>query len=1243
MADTHGFQVVLQAREAVLKKALRGAWKSAECPDTPGDAGRIPEYLDVPAGTAVGGFVVADGQVQIPQDSLDARMAPDVNGAELTFGPKIQLQIQSPPVPSAGLWDMTADVKARVPIGTLPGTKNVGLLLGGLPRGNVGVVLTSGDPLAPMLDTLLAEFAHAAYENGSTGVTPDPRFPVIPHTRAQTDVVWGLAGVGTITVDVYSEIYDDLSDPARHITVSRTGLSPNETLEISLPLYLRIHNIRTSGLASGLGLVDPMGIETRLIVRAPFTTAPGACSIRFDTATVDTGPIAPAPGLEGANYTANKGKIPLVSLDDLLRTEIKTRGQQMIDAFDDAFTIAVPTVGQIETAIGDLFHGELEPRESLALWTPEVAGSTLNVADVVPKALADALAIAINAGAGADLNALTTFVPADREFAVAIDGAKIQQVIEQTRAANGFADSDLPKHMTSDDDEIDLRALDVFLVNGAIRMTGEVTVIDAILDSIDVDADFRVDVGLHWVPNAALSPAGGQTMDEVILDKDVDPEESVALWVITVILAVITFGAGSVLGAVLVVVVALILQAIVESIGGDKLVDGVTGALQGITAWPTNLSRIGRVRAVFHDPVVIETSGLLLAGTLEVLSSCEDTQVLPADSGTAYSATAASPLSLAAVNTSPAAAYRWLPGDGSAAVLAPSALHTYAASGLYVAKHTLTILQTGGATSRHFARVAVKNVVPVVDAGPDITVKEGEVVTLVGTFTDVEYPDTHESSWNFGDAQAPQPGVIVETNTPPQTVGTSTVQHAWCDNGEYVVTLRVRDQNGGMATDTRRVTVLNIPPAVEAGLPMYAYPCTVITLTGRFTDPGWCDTHVGTWNFGDCTPDQMATIDETHEPPQGKGVAIASHIYERCGTYVAVCTVTDDDGGVGQDTTVIRVVEVENPGFEGGFRSRRLGAVANAWEPYTAALPPTLTPAGAGGAPPVTTCFFAEEFLVHGGQRSQRIHAGAWRAGIHQQIGANPGWEYEIRAWYSIDERTGGLARLGVDPNGGTDPAAPGIVWITGQESRHWANLVVRARAQASAITIFLEALGGAADAAATGGARAETVVCVDDVALIAVQPYCPEETPPPPPPPPGREEICLDFADERPGGTIPPVYPKRGFTVRALDQQPLSIVTHGPPPGQPKLALRPGVLVDVPFPADEARVTVARAGRIPIEVVAVDDDGNVVSQPVTPAAGLQTLSLTGPDIVRVQITSKTGESTLIEVCVSRGREPRPR
>jgi FOG: PKD repeat len=1226
MADTHGFEVVLEAREAVLKKALRGAWKSAKCAVDPGDQGRIPENVPI-SPTSLGAWSVSEGHATIPQDQLDAKMDTAIHGAEIKLGLIIQLQIKDPIVPSAGLIDITADVKARVPVGLAPGTKNVVLVLDNLPLDNVTATLTSGDPVATRLDTFLKEFLDKSYENGKPGTTPDPRYPTIPHSKSESNVTWSLGPFGSLTVDVYSEIYDDNADPVRHITTLRTGSPPAETLQISLPIYLRIFHFRPTGAVASLGLVDPMGIETQLLIKCPLDSPPGSYTIHFDTAVVDTSMIAPAPGVEGTNYTTNKGKIPILNLDDLLKMELTTRGQQMVDQLPNTSVFQVPTIAQIESEIKRIFHQELEARDFVGIWTPEGAGAVLPVADVTPQALSDSLAIAINSSAGADATALSTFVPADREFAVAISGGRVQQIIDKTRVDNHFANADLPKRMKSGDDDVDLKTLNVFLVPNAIRMTGKVTVIDAILGSIDVDADFRVDVGLHWVPDAALNADGGQLMDEDILDKDVDPEESVLLWVITAILAVLTFGAGSVLGAVIIVVIGIIINAIVENIGGEKLVDGVTGALKGITAWPPKLARIGRVTAVFHNPVGIDTSGLLMSGTLEVVSSCEAVQILTARTANNYSVSAAAALNLMALNTGAVAAYRWLPGDGTPEIATQNVLHTYVASGVYVARHTLTITEAGGDTNRRYALVNVANVVPVVDAGPDITVNEGEVVVLVGHFTDVEYPDTHESSWNFGDDQPPKPGVIVETNTPPHAEGTSTVEHAWCDNGEYIVTLRVRDQNGGMTTDTRRVTVLNVPPVVDAGPDMYAYRCSVITLTGKFTDPGWCDTHTGTWGFGDCSPPQTATIREKHEPPAGTGVVIASHCYERCGTYHVVCTVVDDDGGVGSDATVIEVVDVENGHFEGGYRQSREGTVANGWKPYV--LPNTSTSIGVNSE----SVFSCEECVVRDGQRSQRIRVtNGQRAGIYQKVGANPGWDYQITAWYTIAARASGTTRLGIDPLGGTAPDASSVVWMAGSESPDWAQLAIRAvaGAKASRITIFLEAAAGTSDAGTAGLAD----VCFDDVRLVPVQPFCPDEKPPQPKP----EETCVDFTDLHPDSEFPSGTVLKGFRFTMLDGKPSRIVSYGPPPGISKLQLGRGVIVDLPFAADWVRVRLAPMERLPIEVVAIDSDGKVLQTAATipGGPGEQQLVLNAAGIVRVQITTKGFEATLIEICAGR-------
>ena len=1248
MADTRGFEVVIQASAAVVRKALQGAWKSAECPVDPGDEGRIPEFMDVPVPVIIGGYEIEDGQVQIPQEELDATLDPPINGVELKFGLHVQLEVKDPPVPSAQLLEFPVDVRARVPVGTLPGSQDVGVLLDGLPRGNVSVDLTAGHPLDAKLDTLLDEFIHLAYENG--GATP-PIDPFIPHVQTEDDVTFEIFGFQIAEMDIHAELFDDDVNPAYRINVSRPD--PN-TILISIPIYLRMHEISSSLLT----LQDPMGIETRINISAPFESPPGIYRAKLSTPTVTVDPIQPASAavsgstLEGTNYTANKATVaglPLSpNLDDLVATELRTRGEDLATAMGD-FEIEVPTEEEIETAIGDFFHADLEARDFIAIWTPSATDDEFEVENVAVEVIAEALIIALNAGGGADVTAIIGFIPNDREFAIALDAATVQAQIDQAIAENGF--DDLPKRFREDGKDVDLNSLNVFLVNGAIRMEGEVTVIDAILGSIDVDADFRVDVGLHWVPNAALNSDGFQELEHHIIgEPDVDPEESVLFWVIAIILAVISFGAGSVLIGIIIIIVALVITAIAESIGSEMAVDAVTGAIDGMQAWPPDLAKIGRVVAVFHDNVtpdpdgvLIETTGLVLEGTMNVVSSCESTEVLAADSGSTYSVNAASPILLQAANISAAASYKWLPGDGAAEAPIRDRLHTYMASGLYVAKHGLTINQPGGASSRHFALVDVRNVPPVVDVGPDLTVDEGEVVTLVGHFYDVEPADTHESMWIFGDHQDPEPGVIVETHDGPRAEGTSTVDHAWCDNGDYVVLLRVRDQNGGVGTDTLRVTVLNVDPIVDAGPELYAYPCTVITLTGHFEDPGWCDTHVGTWDFGDCTPTHPAIINEVNEPPAATGVVIASHVYERCGTYHAVCTVVDDDGGVGSDYTVIRVVDVVNAGFESGFRPFPFGFVGNAWYPYRGAALSGSAGVAAVALPGAAGTYTCEQCGVHGGQRAQGIHLEATgRAGVFQLVGANPGWAYQVSAWCHVVQQA--TARLGVDPAGGTDPNATDVVWSETGASIDWVQLVQRVVATGSAITIFLEA-GAGAGTTAEPGERTGGSVRFDDVVLVPIQPFCPEE--------PAEEvptERCVDMTDMKPDTQLPPVYEKDGFRFTAMDQQPLRLVGFGPPPGKTKLALgRIGIRVDLPFVAGRVRVEVAENSRTPVFVLAVSSSGTPAGYATTSGTqGLEVLEIAAADMVSLQVGSKGGEGTLFRICAwparpDPGAEGRPR
>jgi hypothetical protein len=547
-------------------------------------------------------------------------------------------------------------------------------------------------------------------------------------------------------------------------------------------------------------------------------------------------------------------------------------------------------------------------------------------------------------------------------------------------------------------------------------------------------------------------------------------------------------------------------------------------------------------------------------------------------------------------------------------------IHTYADDGIYVSKLTTNVSQPGGSLTREFAKVRVRNVPPHVIVGPDMVVNEGQEVEYIANFTDQEWPDKHRAYFNFGDDSMPAEGSVTETNVAPQAQGSARAKHAYCREGDYTVTVKVIDDDGGVGMASFHVKAKNVPPVVEAGDEMFAYICTPITLVGRFTDPGWCDKHKGYWSFGDCTAALPALVREINQPPAATGIVAATHVYNQCGSFLAECTVVDDSGGVGHDATVVRVTGLLNGDFEGGFHVRPEGTVANHWVPYAAGGAPVgtsyLPAAGGGGA-----SFEAEEFVVHDGQRSQKAIASAGSsAGILQPFGANVGWDYQVSAWFHLLGE--GKCRLGIDPSGGTDPASSEIAWSEGSPTGYWMLLAGRVTAKRRAVTVFLEV-----------SATTKLTTAWFDGAAIVVTPC--ELTARPSRPPAKDEEKCVNWRDEK-AGQKGKEFTESGFTFKASNT--LQVVTYGEPPGEGKLRI-PISTLEVALPFEASRVVahvVQNTGRF-VEMKAMDASGQAVGQASSSGARgkVEALEIDAAGMVSLQFTSG-GEDTLVDLCAYR-------
>ncbi len=112
------------------------------------------------------------------------------------------------------------------------------------------------------------------------------------------------------------------------------------------------------------------------------------------------------------------------------------------------------------------------------------------------------------------------------------------------------------------------------------------------------------------------------------------------------------------------------------------------------------------------------------------------------------------------------------------------------------------------------------------------------------------------------------------------------------DDGRYVLALTVTDGAGRTSTDDVAVHVSNVAPTVQATVGD-AYVGGVTRLTGSFADAGVLDTHQAVVDWGDGTSDTVPPASESG----GAGSIVATHTYQRDGSFAVGVRLLDDDGG----------------------------------------------------------------------------------------------------------------------------------------------------------------------------------------------------------------------------------------------------------------------------------------------------------------------------------------------------------
>jgi hypothetical protein len=252
--------------------------------------------------------------------------------------------------------------------------------------------------------------------------------------------------------------------------------------------------------------------------------------------------------------------------------------------------------------------------------------------------------------------------------------------------------------------------------------------------------------------------------------------------------------------------------------------------------------------------------------------------------------------------------------------------HTYGDNGAFVV--TVFVRDDDSGTQGITLQITATpdNLPPTVDFAGDMTVDEGQSVTLTATATDPGSDDL-TFSWAFelgpsiddvyyNDGIGPDPSQS-PGGTYPFTA-TDTATHVYGDDGVYTVTLTVTDDDGGSVTSSAQVMVMNLPPTITPFGPFEINEADLLSVTANAVDPGSDDlTFTWTFEYGPTIQDVFYNDGVGPDPvksPDGMFPFsvddMASHVYGDNGVFVITLTVTDDDGGMATYQTTVTVLNI---------------------------------------------------------------------------------------------------------------------------------------------------------------------------------------------------------------------------------------------------------------------------------------------------------------------------------------------
>ncbi|MBI2374011.1 MAG: PKD domain-containing protein [Deltaproteobacteria bacterium] len=230
--------------------------------------------------------------------------------------------------------------------------------------------------------------------------------------------------------------------------------------------------------------------------------------------------------------------------------------------------------------------------------------------------------------------------------------------------------------------------------------------------------------------------------------------------------------------------------------------------------------------------------------------------------------------------------YSWDFGDGSVGT-GSQPTHTYASAGSFLVR--LTVTDDDGATDDDVALAtisAVGNSPPTARAGGPYSARLGDSVRFDGSASSDSDGTIASYAWDFGDGA---------------TATSATADHTYATAGNFLARLTVTDDDGATDDEVALVAITvegNSSPTADAGGPYAAKIGAMVAFDGSASADSDGTIASYAWDFGDGST--------------GAG-ASTTHAYAAAGTFTVRLTVTDDDGAVGQDTTLAVITDEAQP------------------------------------------------------------------------------------------------------------------------------------------------------------------------------------------------------------------------------------------------------------------------------------------------------------------------------------------